>query len=76
MGTNNDVQHPATLETGQLKESAKSIAKHFTDKDWDDLSPDMQIKAYELAIEREKARMLYEIAHSIEKASNNIKNVL
>lgn len=76
MGTNNDVQHPDTLEPGKLKESAESIAKHFTNKEWDDLSPDMQTKAYELAIEREKARMLYEIAHSIEKASNNIKDVL
>ena len=32
MGTNNDVQHPDTLEPGKLKESAESIAKHFTDK--------------------------------------------
>lgn len=75
MNTNGNLKNPVTIEAGPLLESAKKIANQLTNLEWDKTPYEVRAKSYELAIEKEKARMIYECADSIERIAGEIRQL-
>lgn len=71
-----DVVHPDSLEIVALNQAAIDIAKQLSDvESFYDAPIEVRIKAYELAVQREQARMTAECADSIARLANSIDNL-
>lgn len=68
------VLHPSTLESGVLLESAKKIVQQLCGYEWDKASFEVRAKAFELAIRKENARMIYECADSVARIAEEIRH--
>ena len=70
-----DVVHPDSLEIVALNQAAISIAKQLSDKEnFFDAPIEVRIKAYELAVQREQARMYAEVADSVSRLAEALKD--
>lgn len=71
-----DVVHPVSLEIGALNQAAIDIAKQLSKQDdFEKVPIEVRIKAYELALLREQARMSAECADSIGRLADAIKGL-
>lgn len=71
-----DMIHPDTLEIVALNQAAIDIAKQLSDvESFYDAPIEVRIKAYELAVQRERARMTAECADSIARLAEAVKNL-
>ena len=71
-----DVIHPDSLEIVALNQAAIEIAHQLTGvEEWDNTPIEVRIKAYELAVQREQARMKAEYADSIARLAESIKSI-
>jgi len=71
-----DVKHPDTLEIVALNQAAIDIAKQLSDvESFYDAPIEVRIKAYELAVQRERARMTAECADSITRLAEAVKSL-
>lgn len=71
-----EVLHPDSLEIVALNQAAIEIAHQLTGVEgWDNAPTEIRIKAYELAVQREQARMKVECANSIARLAESIKSI-
>ena len=71
-----EVDHPDSLEIVALNQTAIEIAHQLTGKEgWDNAPLEVRIKAYELAVQREQARMKMECADSIARLAEAVKQL-
>lgn len=71
-----EVVHPDSLEIVALNQTAIDIAYQLTGVEgWDNAPLEVRIKAYELAVQREQARMKAEYADSVARLAESIKSI-
>ena len=71
-----EVIHPDTLEIVALNQAAIDIACQLTGKEgWNNAPIEIRTKAYELAVQREQARMYGECADSLARLADSIKSI-
>lgn len=71
-----EVVHPDSLELAAINQSSMSIARQISGFDkYEDCSVEIKTKAYELAVEIEKARMVAVCADSVTRLANAVKDL-
>ncbi len=71
-----EVVRPDSLEIVALNQAAIDIAHQLTGvQGWDNVPAEIRIKAYELAVQREQARMYGECADSITRLAESVKSI-